>query len=832
MDAYQPLELAKFCNTGIAFLGTDTPPLIGPQRFRGLPFLIGAHDADPQRCLIGFPGAADGLRRLEIPVDATAHWLIFAHTLLESNVLEGGDVGEVVASYTIHFADGVSVSVPIRERFEVAVVPMTWGQYPFLALPDQADTTPPRHHGEWGLIGNRQTQVVSGTVQAYFLWAWQNPSPERVIRAITLEARRRFAVAGITLSHVDEAPFVRSASQMVKITLPAAEDARKPFDLSVDVDRGMATFPYPLPASPPDAFLDADFKGWGEALNQTSSPAYVEIAATPSATVTVKQGETTLAAANWGDLVSQRKAETPRAVLEVVHPERNWVRVTVVDDETDKPVPCRIHFRSPQGIPFQPHGHHNHVNSNLDTWHSDIGGDLRLGQISYAYIDGNCEGWLPRGEVIVDAARGFEYEPLRAQVTIAPDQRELTLRLRRWSNLNAAHWYSGDSHVHFLGAQGAHLEAQGEDLNVVNLLQAQWGHLFTNTEDFIGKPSVSDDGGTIVYTSQENRQHILGHLTLWGLKQPVYPWSSGGAGEDQLGGTLEATMASWADAAHAQGGMVILPHFPNPNGEPAALIATGRADALEMLDHTSYRHVEYYRYLNCGYRLPLVGGTDKMSSEVPVGLCRTYAYLPDAPFTYENWCRAVRAGRTFISSGPIVTLTVDGAVIGDTRQLPRGGGTVEIEATAGSIFPLRTLQIVQQGKVVAETRGDARSRRLSLTARVKVEANTWFAARCGGEDYRTMPHFDVWQRGCFAHTSPIYVAVGEPWQLFDPGTARYMLTLIEGSLAYIRQTAQHHPPGSVLHHHGEADHIDFLERPFHEAAEAIHRRMHELGIPH
>ena len=28
---------------------------------------------------------------------------------------------------------------------------------------------------------------------------------------------------------------------------------------------------------------------------------------------------------------------------------------------------------------------------------------------------------------------------------------------------------------------------------------------------------------------------------------------------------------------------------------------------------------EYYRYLNCGYRLPLVGGTDKMSNSVPVG---------------------------------------------------------------------------------------------------------------------------------------------------------------------------------------------------------------------
>ena len=48
-----------------------------------------------------------------------------------------------------------------------------------------------------------------------------------------------------------------------------------------------------------------------------------------------------------------------------------------------------------------------------------------------------------------------------------------------------------------------------------------------------------------------------------------------------------------------------------------------------------------------------------MSSAVPVGLYRTYARL-DEEFSYETWCRAVRAGRTFLSGGPLVTLSVDG----------------------------------------------------------------------------------------------------------------------------------------------------------------------------
>ena len=97
------------------------------------------------------------------------------------------------------------------------------------------------------------------------------------------------------------------------------------------------------------------------------------------------------------------------------------------------------------------------------------------------------------------------------------------------------------------------------------------------------------------------------------------PWCSDGPAEAEIGGHMETTLAHWADEAHAQGGWVISPHFPNPNGESAALVATGRLDGVEMLRQSRLQHMEYYRYLNCGYRLPLVGGTDKMMSNVPVG---------------------------------------------------------------------------------------------------------------------------------------------------------------------------------------------------------------------
>lgn len=276
---------------------------------------------------------------------------------------------------------------------------------------------------------------------------------------------------------------------------------------------------------------------------------------------------------------------------------------------------------------------------------------------------------------------------------------------------------------------------------------------------------------------------------------------------------------------------MILPHLPVPNGEPAVLIATGRADAVEMLEHKMHFHREYYRYLNAGYRLPLVGGTDKMSAEVPVGLFRTYVQIPaDETFTYQSWCENMKRGRTFLSSGPIIKFSVEGMSIGDTVRLPEGGGTVELEASAESIFPIHRLEVVQDGRVVAEAVNQKGTRRLSLHQSLKMERNTWLAVRVGAERYdKPLLFADAWARGIMAHSSPIYIACGERWSMFDRAISEEMLTLVEMSSAYVHEMGLRWPSGTVTHHHSEIDHGAFLARPFHEAREAIKRRLAHGG---
>jgi hypothetical protein len=94
-----------------------------------------------------------------------------------------------------------------------------------------------------------------------------------------------------------------------------------------------------------------------------------------------------------------------------------------------------------------------------------------------------------------------------------------------------------------------------------------------------------------------------------------------------------------------------------------------------------------------------------------------------------------------------------------------------------------------------------------------------------GPNYDPIAHHDVWSRGVFAHTSPIYVACGNEWSMTDDANLHYLLTLVEGSLEYLRNVSPQWHNGTVTHHHLEADHAAYLERPFLEARAALNARL-------
>ena len=135
---------------------------------------------------------------------------------------------------------------------------------------------------------------------------------------------------------------------------------------------------------------------------------------------------------------------------------------------------------------------------------------------------------------------------------------------------------------------------------------------------------------------------------------------------------------------------------------------------------------------------------------------RAFSLLLDPPLTYEKWIEGYKAGRTFVSNGPLLSLKVDGNEPGAEIHLPVPG-TVRVSAAAVSNVPMDVLEPVVNGEVAAQVKRSGDGTSLEMEQVLPLEKSSWVAARVWGPPHRFVmndPHV-------FAHTSPVYVYVGD-----------------------------------------------------------------------
>ncbi|WP_445220082.1 CehA/McbA family metallohydrolase [Bradyrhizobium sp. Pa8] len=509
--------------------------------------------------------------------------------------------------------------------------------------------------------------------------------------------------------------------------------------------------------------------------------------------------------------------------MALIAPAARPVKIRIVEKGSGVRVAARLHIHGSHGEYLPPKGHHRKVNTGR---FEDFAGEFANGLNQYAYVDGICEADLPIGPVYVEISRGLEVRPLRCIVEVTASTEHLTFELDKVLRWREQGWVSSDTHVHFLSPQTALLEGKAEGVNVVNLLAAQWGELFTNVGDFDGRTTIGakdfgGDGEFLVRVGTENRMQVLGHISLLGYEgEMIKPLSCGGSNEAAIGDPLEATMADWAARCRKQEGLVVMPHAPNPQAERAADIVLGLVDAIEMMSFnprtaqiSAFGLADWYRYLNIGYHLPLVAGSDKMDAASLLGGLRTYVQLAAQDFTYRNWMDAVRSGDTFITVGPLVDMTVEGQRPGNKIALPASGGTVSINWRIESVcVPPTRVELIRNGIVVDEVRcGD-----LSCNGQysLRIAESCWIAIRIRGSIAKR-------EADIAAHTSAVYVEVGDK-PIFATADAVSVLAQIEGSIAYMDTLA----PKS-----DEARHLR-LRAALELAHHRLHHKLHELGASH
>jgi hypothetical protein len=149
----------------------------------------------------------------------------------------------------------------------------------------------------------------------------------------------------------------------------------------------------------------------------------------------------------------------------------------------------------------------------------------------------------------------------------------------------------------------------------------------------------------------------------------------------------------------------------------------------------------------------------------------------EGSFTYDSWLAALRAGRTFVSNGPLIELSVNGRVPGALLQTSE---PLKVTARAISRLPFDSLEIVQEGEVVAE-QPSVQGKEAKLEREIPVERSGWIAARVRSRA-RTHGGFTV-----FAHTSPIHyrVAGTSPRRGEAAGA---LIDEIEQSMRFIRKS--------------------------------------------
>ncbi len=720
-------------------------------------------------------------------------------------------VGQPLARYTVELASGGTSEHLIRRRFEINDGIVGWGQGAFASVPHPVElpldwrgphpVPAPGGYaapGEAGLLailpgswGPAQTGVADSVPSptgdiAFWLQAIELPGGG-ALRRIRMEPLAPLdegggvVVGAVTVFSGSTSPLAVQPRRTLRIDGPAVADAR------MMVDLGQVFRSRPAPSA--QVADDTAIVGWG--TPRTTPPAdaiLVDLALAPDATVGI--GSTLVSAAQLPAEGHSRRFDQ-LSIVSLPTPMRR-IEVRIVDAATGLPTPARVRFVARDGRYLPPLGHRDEVNPGLN---EDVGADAVLGGATYAYVPGRFPIELPVGPVEVEVIHGFEHRPLRRIIDVDAGDAPLTLSLERAHD--AAAWTAADCHVHFISPTSALLQARAEGVAIVNLLATQWGDHHTSVTDLPAAIVADATGEHLVLMGSENRQTMLGHIGLLGAPDAVLPMASAGPPEARMGDPLEWLMAHWADAAHAQGGLAIAVHFPLPYAEIAADIVTGRIDAIELqaltpgVDGPSIR--EWYRFLSCGYRLPVVGGTDKMSAEVPVGAIRTYARLdPDAPLSFATWADAVRAGRTFVSSGSFIDLQVDGHGPGAVIDLGRRGGSVEVRATAWAAQAVMDrVELIHDGRIVATAGGadGGAVDRIDLAGRVDVTESGWLAARVTSREHI----HSAFATSMGAHSSPVYLDVGgrRPYSTSD---AAAIGMIIDGARTWVERIAATRSP--------------------------------------
>ncbi len=475
---------------------------------------------------------------------------------------------------------------------------------------------------------------------------------------------------------------------------------------------------------------------------------------------------------------------------EVALAQTQRLTVAVTDADSGEPIASRIYLSSSDGTPYyfqsdSPEGRafryekQNWNNKNSVEYHTTVSAHP-------------CVTQVPPGEYTLTVERGKTYLPHVESLSIGDRDASLEIALKRWIDMAALGWYSGDLHVHRELNELPNV-IMAEDLNVVFPL-TNWVTL-SDTPPSAGDKNLSaelpsglirvDDQHVIwprnteyeIFTVGQQR-HTLGALFVLGhedaLQQTVPPWKpvvdAARAADptvlfdmDKLAWPFAMTLPVIApDATYELANNHMWRtefafrqwYTPTPPYIAPPFGATQGGES-EWIDFTLGM---YYTLLNCGFQMPPSAGTANGVHPVPAGFGRVYVHLPDG-FDFQSWKQGLHQGRCFVTTGPMLMATADGKHPGETFALDsKANRPISLHVEVSSEEPLSFGEVIINGVPEHLLRGRTEKTasgayRTVIDLSIEPTRSGWFAIR----------FFEDREGGRvrFAHTAPWYVRVDD-----------------------------------------------------------------------
>jgi hypothetical protein len=423
------------------------------------------------------------------------------------------------------------------------------------------------------------------------------------------------------------------------------------------------------------------------------------------------------------------------------------LQLTVVDQNTGKPIACRMHVVGPKKKPFKP--------DKTPFWHDHF------------VVPGKIVLKLPVGNYSFTIERGLEYLDQTGHFTIntfADDSKQVDLR--RFIDMAAGGWWSGDLAVRRL-PRDIELLMKADDLHVAEVITWRNGK-----DSFVGQspkePVVRFDGDRfyqpLAGVSSWAGTELLLLNSRWPLKLPA------AEGEHSLLLThltaarednhlwVDASKPFWWDvpmlAAAGQLDSIEIAHShlcrEGVTGNEAGGRPRDRTRYPDPWGNAQWSQYIYFQLLECGLRIPPTAGSGSGESPNPVGYNRVYVHV-DGELSYDSWWQGLRAGQVFVTNGPLLKPTVEGQLPGHVFEAEAGANLeLEVGLTLSTREPISYLEIVRDGKVKHSIAFDTYAHSGKLP-KLQFDRSGWFLIRAVTDLPKTYR---------FAMTGPYYVEIG------------------------------------------------------------------------